>query len=273
MSPVRSRSPAPIPSTTCRDSGAPPTAVFAALCPKVCPRASSSRRAASRKSPGDTMLYRSNTERVLWPVIIIATRSGMPARTRFLTAVRLKSCGIRPGHPAARHASIHRFRKLPIDLGFCDALRAVREPLLPRISQNTHGSIVPALFSFSCSACCALSTSRSSCVNGKTRPSSFLRHLPSPAVAARTDFLDLQPDSALHLQLRGFRVLWLSPQLRHPRCRAASTQLQRSGAKQSAGAGGDGGCPSEPPTKPRQAFLSLRPCRTAVARGRRLRHR
>ena len=29
--------------------------------------------------------------RVLWPDICIATRSGMPARTIFLTAVRLKS--------------------------------------------------------------------------------------------------------------------------------------------------------------------------------------
>jgi hypothetical protein len=40
---------------------------------------------------GETMLYRSNTLRVLCPVICMATRSGMPARTRFRTAVRRKS--------------------------------------------------------------------------------------------------------------------------------------------------------------------------------------
>ena len=43
--------------------------------------------AASRRSPALTILYRSNTLRVLCPVICIATRSGMPARTRFRTAV------------------------------------------------------------------------------------------------------------------------------------------------------------------------------------------
>ena len=59
----------------------------------------SSRWAASRKSAGLTMLYRSNTARVLWPVSCIATRSGTPARTRLRTAVRRRSCGIRPGIP------------------------------------------------------------------------------------------------------------------------------------------------------------------------------
>ena len=38
--------------------------------------------------------------------MVIATRSGTPVRTRFLTVVRRKSCGMRPGHPAARHAAI-----------------------------------------------------------------------------------------------------------------------------------------------------------------------
>ena len=45
------------------------------FCP--CPAASSF-RAASFRSPGLTMLYRSNTERVRCPVNCIATRSGMP---------------------------------------------------------------------------------------------------------------------------------------------------------------------------------------------------
>jgi hypothetical protein len=43
------------------------------------------------------MLYRSNTERVLCPVICIATRSGTPTRTRLRTAVLQ-----RPAKEAAR---------------------------------------------------------------------------------------------------------------------------------------------------------------------------
>ncbi len=52
---------------------------------------SSMRLAASSRSPAETMLYRSKTSRVLCPVIIMATRSGTPARTRLRTAVRRKS--------------------------------------------------------------------------------------------------------------------------------------------------------------------------------------
>ncbi|MEO8682487.1 MAG: hypothetical protein ABI665_25795 [Vicinamibacterales bacterium] len=37
---------------------------------------------------------------------IIATRSETPARTKFRTALRRMSCGMRPGHPAARHVRI-----------------------------------------------------------------------------------------------------------------------------------------------------------------------
>src|SRR5215469_10338508 len=48
-------------------------------------------RAASCKSDGATIAYRSNTARVLCPVICIATRSGMPRRIIFLTAVRRRS--------------------------------------------------------------------------------------------------------------------------------------------------------------------------------------
>jgi len=61
---------------------------------------SSSRRAASRRSPSLTMLYRSKTLRVLWPLNFIATRSGTPARTMLRIAVRRKSCGMLAGHPA-----------------------------------------------------------------------------------------------------------------------------------------------------------------------------
>ena len=42
----------------------------------------------------------------------MATERGMPARSRFLTAVRLKSCRMRPGTPAAVHACCHAFRNL-----------------------------------------------------------------------------------------------------------------------------------------------------------------
>src|SRR2546422_10175890 len=49
------------------------------------PPATFSLCAASFRAPPDTMLYRWNTDGVLCPVIVMATRSGMPARTRFLT--------------------------------------------------------------------------------------------------------------------------------------------------------------------------------------------
>jgi hypothetical protein len=45
---------------------------------------------AAFKSASLTMSYRSNTERVLCPVICVAVRSDTPALTRFRTAVRLK---------------------------------------------------------------------------------------------------------------------------------------------------------------------------------------
>src|SRR6266851_4003757 len=50
-------------------------------------RCFSSRLAASCRSRSATILYLSKTERVLWPEIAIATRSGTPARTKFLTAL------------------------------------------------------------------------------------------------------------------------------------------------------------------------------------------
>ena len=54
-----------------------------------------------------TMLYRSNTHRVLCPVRIMATRSGTPARMRFLAAVRRQSCKQPSGMPASLHARRH----------------------------------------------------------------------------------------------------------------------------------------------------------------------
>lgn len=46
-------------------------------------RCFSSRVAASCRSRSATILYLSKTERVLWPEIAMATRSGTPARTKF----------------------------------------------------------------------------------------------------------------------------------------------------------------------------------------------
>ncbi len=46
---------------------------------------------AERRSSSETMLYRSKILRVRWPEISIATRSGTPARTIFLTPVRRRS--------------------------------------------------------------------------------------------------------------------------------------------------------------------------------------
>ena len=50
--------------------------------------------AAVFKSESFTMLYLSKIDRVLWPLICIATRSGIPALTMLRHAVRLKSCYI-----------------------------------------------------------------------------------------------------------------------------------------------------------------------------------
>src|SRR5207248_3800916 len=64
----------------------------------------------------------------LWPVICIATRSGMPARTRFRTAVRRRSCGIRPGQPACAHALPPRLRESHDRLAFDLLARPVKYP-------------------------------------------------------------------------------------------------------------------------------------------------
>ena len=56
-----------------------------------CAMAACMRWAASRKLSSEIMLYRSNTLRVRCPEISIATPSGIPARTQFRTAVRLRS--------------------------------------------------------------------------------------------------------------------------------------------------------------------------------------
>jgi len=42
----------------------------------------------------------------------MAVERGTPARSRFRTAVRRKSCGIRPGTPAERQAARHDFVKM-----------------------------------------------------------------------------------------------------------------------------------------------------------------
>ena len=106
------------------------------------------------------------TDRVLSPVSSIAIFSGTPARTKCLTAVRLKSCGIRSGQPATSHARRHAFRNDPI--------RPRGSP--PRSRWNTHGLRIPCVRSASCVAHCVSIASRS-CGNrwpyGNVRPSSF----------------------------------------------------------------------------------------------------
>jgi hypothetical protein len=57
------------------------------------------------------MWYLSKTERVLCPVTFIATHSGTPKLTMFLTAVCRKSCRSMPGQPAFRQAVFQAFLK------------------------------------------------------------------------------------------------------------------------------------------------------------------
>jgi hypothetical protein len=57
----------------------------------VCARATSNFRAASWRSAGLAMWYRSKTLRVRCPVTCMATRPATPALTKFRTAVRRKS--------------------------------------------------------------------------------------------------------------------------------------------------------------------------------------
>jgi hypothetical protein len=57
------------------------------------------------KSSSFTMLYLPKMARVSWPDIAIATRSGTPARTMFLTAVRRKSWNSFPLRLAALQAA------------------------------------------------------------------------------------------------------------------------------------------------------------------------
>jgi len=57
----------------------------------LCPGRAASFTAASRSIASSKIAYRRYTLSVLWPTICMATERGTPARSRFLTAVRLKS--------------------------------------------------------------------------------------------------------------------------------------------------------------------------------------
>src|SRR4029453_6290861 len=76
------------------------------LCPLLCPGRAAMRAVAAFRSSGATMWYRSNTLRVLCPVIIIASFSGVPSLTMSHTAVRRKSWRRLAGEPP-------RFRGVP----------------------------------------------------------------------------------------------------------------------------------------------------------------
>lgn len=60
--------------------------------------------AASLRSPSLTMLYRSKTERVLCPEILMSTRSGMHALTMFLTGRPSEIMEDHPGDPGLPEA-------------------------------------------------------------------------------------------------------------------------------------------------------------------------
>jgi hypothetical protein len=69
---------------------------------------------------------------VLCPTIFMAVDRGTPARSRFRTAVRRKSCGMRPDSPAAVQA----------------VSQARRKDLIGRPDRwNSHGIIVRVAFS------------------------------------------------------------------------------------------------------------------------------
>ena len=80
------------------------TVPFLSLSPQH--RASRQRRAGL---PALTVLYRSTPSGSRVRQLHIATRSGMPARTKFHTAVRRKSCKMRRRHPASTRAAAHAF--------------------------------------------------------------------------------------------------------------------------------------------------------------------
>ena len=89
------------------------------------------------------MWYRSNTARILWPVTVIATRSGTPALTMFLTVVRRQSWRSMPSTPAALQALFQTLRR-PRRRSPVTATR--RRPafgfLAPRRCGSSHGMMV-----------------------------------------------------------------------------------------------------------------------------------
>jgi hypothetical protein len=96
---------------------------------------------------------------VLWPTIFMAVDRGTPARSRFGTAVRRKSWGMRPGRPARQHAVSH----------------ALRKDLIGRpVRWNTHGMIARVAFSTALvRARWRSSTARRAGGEGDWRPSAF----------------------------------------------------------------------------------------------------
>ena len=71
--------------------------------------------APSLSIASSTMAYRREMLSVLCPTIFMAVERGTPARSRFRTAGRRKSWGIRAVSPARRHAVSHARRKDLID--------------------------------------------------------------------------------------------------------------------------------------------------------------
>ena len=85
------------------------------------------------------MLYRSNTERVLWPLISIATRSLYPFRTISLIADLRRSWNSKPSSPTFSQALTHIFLKLPIRSGCQFSFLSVLLPPVLLILLKTKG--------------------------------------------------------------------------------------------------------------------------------------
>src|SRR5262245_25534195 len=119
----------------------------------------------------------------------MATRSGTPARTRLRTAVRRRSCGIRPGQPAFAHAALNAFTNV-----------VMRRPFTLRFERlNTHGQITSFAFRRSCSAFCASRSRSSASVKGKVRPSSFFVVCGSRRTTDPSFEVDVPPLQPQHL--------------------------------------------------------------------------
>jgi hypothetical protein len=105
-------------------------------------------------------------------------------------AVRRKSCGIRPGRPAATHAAVHALVKLVIGFGCCSPPR-----FSATIRKTTHGSTF-RLSSIEDESRTASPAARRSFI-GKMRPSPFFV-VPASRRTSPAEKIDLPPFEREH---------------------------------------------------------------------------